>query len=53
MPRRKTTLGVGAFGRPIHKELHEWEVLHRIISRRLPLTEDAVFFISCSHIKEK
>jgi len=45
MPRRTTTIGKGAFGRSIPKELHEWEVLRRIIDKRLPLTEDAVFLL--------
>lgn len=45
MPRRKTTIGKGAFGRPIPKGFHEWEVLNRIIGKRLPLTEDAVFLM--------
>ncbi len=45
MARRKTTVGVGAFGRPVHSELHEWEIIQRIIDKRLPLTEDAVFVL--------
>lgn len=45
MPRRRTTVGVGAFGRPISKDLHEWEILHRIIDNKQPLTEDAVFLL--------
>jgi len=52
MPRRKTTIGVGAFGYPIHKELHTWEVLYRIINRRLPLTEDAVFILLYQILKQ-
>ena len=52
MPRRKTTIGVGAFGRPTHKEFHEWEVYHRIASRRLPLSEDAVFIILAQVLKK-
>lgn len=51
MPRRKTTIGIGAFGRPTHKEFHEWEVLHRIIDKRLPLTEDAVFLLLAQILK--
>lgn len=45
MPRRTTTIGQGAFGRGINKDFHEWEVVRRIISRRQPLTEDAVFIL--------
>ena len=51
MARRKTTIGVGAFGRPTNKEFHEWEVANRIISRRLPLTEDAVFLLLATVLK--
>ena len=43
MPRRKTTLGVGPFGRPVPVERHAWEVLQRVLARGLPLTEDAIF----------
>ncbi len=43
MARRKTTIGIGAFGRPIPKRQHAWEVLQRILARGHPLTEDAVF----------
>ncbi|MFH1032575.1 MAG: hypothetical protein V1767_08465 [Chloroflexota bacterium] len=52
MPRRRTTIGVGAFGRPVHKELHEWDVMRRIISQRQPLTEDAVFFLLSQMLKK-
>ncbi len=45
MPRRKTTIGRGAFGLPTNKDFHEWEVLNRIIDKKLPLTEDAVFLL--------
>lgn len=45
MPRRTTTIGKGAFGRGISRDFHEWEVVRRIIDRRLPLTEDAVFIL--------
>lgn len=45
MPRRTTTIGTGAFGRSISKDYHEWEVVRRIIDKRLPLTEDAVFIL--------
>ena len=43
MPRRKTTIGKGAFGNPVPVELHAWEVLQRIRDKGQPLTEDAVF----------
>ena len=43
MPRRRTTIGQGAFGRPVPVDNHAAEVLHRIVSRRLPITEDATF----------
>ena len=45
MPRRTTTIGKGAFGRGISRDFHEWEVVRRIIDRRLPLTVDAVFIL--------
>ncbi len=51
MPRRKTTIGRGAFGRPVNKELHERETLHRIIDGRQPLTEDAVFLLLSQVLK--
>lgn len=43
MPRRRTTIGQGAFGRPVPIEQHVNEVLGRIVKGRLPLTEDATF----------
>ena len=43
MPRRRTTIGKGAFGRPVPSDLHAWEVLQRILTRGHPLTEDAIF----------
>lgn len=45
MPRRTTTIGQGAFGRYVDRDCHEWDVVRRIITRRLPLTEDAVFIL--------
>ncbi len=43
MRRRRTTIGRGAFGRPAPFDQHASEVLNRIMSKRLPITEDAVF----------
>ena len=43
MPRRRTTIGQGAFGRPVPFEQHATEVLGRIVNQRLPITEDATF----------
>ena len=43
MPRRRTTIGQGPFGRPVPSEQHVTEVLGRIVNRRLPITEDAAF----------
>ena len=43
MPRRRTTIGQGAFGRPVPFEQHATEVLGRIVNRRLPITKDAAF----------
>ena len=43
MPRRKTTIGQGAFGQPTPVRAHAYEVLQRILTRGHPLTEDAVF----------
>ena len=45
MPRRTTTIGKGSFGYPISKDSHERDVVQRIINKRLPLTEDAVFIL--------
>jgi len=45
MARRTTTIGKGLFGYAISKDEHMSEVLRRIIRRRLPLTEDAVFVL--------
>ena len=41
--RRRTEVGTGAFGRPRPHDAHAREVLSRILTRGLPLTEDAVF----------
>ena len=43
MPRRRTTIGQGPFGRPVPVEQHAAEILDRIANRRLPITEDATF----------
>ena len=43
MQRRRTTVGRGAFGHHVSTDQHATEVLGRILSRGLPLTEDAVF----------
>ena len=43
MPRRRTTIGQGAFGRPVPVDQHAAEVLSRIVNRKLPITEDAAF----------
>lgn len=43
MPRRRTTIGRGAFGHYVSPEGHAREVLTRIIVNGHPLTEDAVF----------
>lgn len=43
MQRRRTTIGRGAFGRPVPFDQHATEVMDRIIDQRLPITEDAVF----------
>jgi len=45
MSRRTTTISVGPFGRPIPREEHANELIRRVIHRRLPLTEDAVFLL--------
>ena len=49
MQRRRTTIGRGAFGRYVPFDQHAAEVLDRIMSRQLPITEDAVF-LSMYHI---
>ena len=41
--RRLTRVGKGAFGVDSDHDDHVREVLRRILSKRLPLTEDAVF----------
>ncbi len=43
--RRKTTIGRGAFGRPVPVEAHADQVLGRILYKGAPLTEDAVFLV--------
>ncbi len=43
MPRRRTTIGQGAFGRPVPIDHHATEVLGRIVNGRHPITEDAAF----------
>ena len=43
MPRRRTTIGQGPFGRPVPVDQHAAEVLGRIVNRQLPITEDATF----------
>ena len=43
MPRRRTTIGQGVFGRPVPFDQHAAEVLGRIVKRGLPITEDAAF----------
>ena len=43
MQRRRTAIGRGPFGRPVPFDRHATEVLGRIVSRQLPITEDAVF----------
>ena len=43
MARRRTTIGQGAFGRPVPFDQHAAEVLGRIVNRQLPITEDATF----------
>ena len=47
MQRRKTTIGRGPFGRTVPTDEHADEILGRIRSKGLPLTEDAVFL--CMH----
>ena len=43
MQRRRTIVGRGPFGHYVDPHQHAQEVLDRILSRRKPLTEDAVF----------
>lgn len=43
MQRRRTTIGQGAFGRPVPFDQHATEVLGGIVNRGLPITEDAAF----------
>ena len=42
MPRRKTTLGRGAFGRAVPADFHAFELFSRHAARNSPLVEDAV-----------
>ena len=53
MPRRKTTIGIGAFGNRVPVEGHAWEVLQRILSRGHPLTEDAVFLSMYNILRQR
>ena len=49
--RRRTRIGKGAFGAVRPHDEHAREVLRRILSRRLPLTEDAVFLCVWHQLK--
>ena len=51
--RRKTRIGVGAFGTWREPDAHAREVLRRILSQHLPLTEDAVFLCVWHQLKNK
>ena len=53
MPRRRTTIGQGAFGRPVPFEQHATEVLGRIVNRQLPITEDATFLFLYHVLRRK
>lgn len=53
MQRRKTTIGRGAFGRAVPFDQHATEVTDRIIDRRLPITEDAVFLFMYRILRRK
>ena len=43
MPRRRTAIGQGAFGRSVPFDRHAAEALGRMVNRRLPITGDATF----------
>ena len=49
--RRRTRIGVGAFGAYRQPDDHAREVLRRILSMRAPLTEDAVFLCVWHQVK--
>jgi hypothetical protein len=49
--RRRTEIGVGSFGRWRDPHEHARETIRRIIARRLPLTEDAVFLLLMHQLK--
>jgi hypothetical protein len=49
--RRRTVIGKGAFGNWRPHDDHAREVLRRILSGRLPLTEDAVFLCLWHQLK--
>ena len=51
--RRKTRIGVGAFGTWREPDDHAREVLRRIHSQHLPLTEDAVFLYVWHQLKNR
>ncbi len=53
MPRRRTTIGSGAFGRRIDTTEHLTQTYRRIRSRRLPLTEDAVFVLTLFMLSQR
>lgn len=53
MPRRRTTLGRGAFGNPKSVDAHAWEVLQRILQNNHPLTEDAVFLCLYNLLRQR
>ena len=51
--RRRTEVGKGAFGNYRDHDDHAREVLRRILSRGLPLTEDAVFLCLWHQLKTR
>ena len=53
MPRCKTTVGVGPIGRRVPVRGHAHQVLQRILTRGLPLTEDAVFLAMLNRLWQR
>ncbi len=51
--RRTTTIGIGAFGYTIDRDEHLKDTYNKIITRRLPLTEDAVFIMTLFMLSQR
>ena len=53
MSRRTTTIGIGSFGNWIDRNEHLKQTYNRILTRQLPLTEDAVFIMTLFMLSQR